>query len=282
MTAAGGIRPATIAAGVTTGLLVVLAGDAPPSPSPGVAPGDTIPERAELTGIVTRQDSTPLSGARVEVLTLELEPIRTGKTAPDGAFRLDSLPAGRVYVVARARGFVSDIRGPIELTPSEAAEVSFALRARRASPDTLPVRVGRRRDPVLASAGFYRRRANTAGDFMTAPEIRDSGAATLSRLVGELVPDARIIRSPAGDGVVLPGGQDSMRDACFPLVYVDGTQVGRAGPSSRRGGNVSLNSLVDLESLRGVEVYSSSAEVPGAYSGVDSRCGVILLWTGIR
>lgn len=270
-----------------TGLLsaaaLVVPAEAGYGPGPvqrvGSSAPDTVPESAVLIGTVTDTGSAPLSRARVEILTTGLEPVRSATTPDDGEFRLDSLPELAVYVVARARGYVSDIRGPVYLSGTDTTTVSFRLRVRRARPDTVSVSLSRERHPRLVSAGFYQRRASTAGEFMTGPEIRESGASSLSRLLSELVAGAEIVRSPAGDGVVLPGGQDRIGSRCYPLVFVDGTRVGRAGPTTRRGGAVSLNSLVNVDQLLGIEVYGSAAEIPGSYAGTESRCGVILLWT---
>lgn len=249
----------------------------------GGSAADTTPGTALLHGLVTRAESTPLSEARVQVLTAELEQLRSATTSGDGSFRLDSLPSRLVYVAVRARGFVNDIRGPIELGEADTVELHFELRPRKARPDSVTVTLDRKRDPRLASVGFYRRRARTSGHFMTAEEIMESGASTLSAGINQLVSGVEVVRTPAGNGVVLPGGQQTLDDRCYPLVYVDGTQVGRAGPSRRGGGGgVSLDNLVDLDSLSGLEVYASAAEVPGAYSGMESRCGVILLWTETR
>jgi hypothetical protein len=45
------------------------------------------------------------------------------------------------------------------------------------------------------------------------------------------------------------------------------------------GGRADLNGVVSPSQIEAVELYSSAANTPVQYGGVNSACGVILIWT---
>jgi hypothetical protein len=59
---------------------------------------------------------------------------------------------------------------------------------------------------------------------------------------------------------------------CMPTLYVDGVHTAY-------GGRADLNGVVSPSQIEAVELYSSAANIPVQYAGVNSACGVILIWT---
>lgn len=66
------------------------------------------------------------------------------------------------------------------------------------------------------------------------------------------------------------------RPACFMDVYLNGALVF----DSRTPGNglFDVNS-VSPEHIAGIEVYTSTAQIPAKYDRTGGGCGVLLIWT---
>lgn len=62
--------------------------------------------------------------------------------------------------------------------------------------------------------------------------------------------------------------------SCFAQIYVDGRLMNPERPTEP----YDLNTLVP-EELAGVEFYATPASTPGRYSNLNSKCGVMLVWT---
>jgi hypothetical protein len=62
-------------------------------------------------------------------------------------------------------------------------------------------------------------------------------------------------------------------------VYLDGSLVYQYGNTPPQP----LFNMNDLapSSIEGIEVYSSTSQVPAAYNRTSSGCGVVLIWTRI-
>jgi hypothetical protein len=69
--------------------------------------------------------------------------------------------------------------------------------------------------------------------------------------------------------------------ACLPSVWVDDIKVRDGALPARLERNAqSLEVLAPPPSqIEGMEFYHGTASVPGAYAGIDARCGVLVLWT---
>jgi hypothetical protein len=53
--------------------------------------------------------------------------------------------------------------------------------------------------------------------------------------------------------------------------YLDAEELNR--------GDDSVDEVLSLGLIAAVEVYASPAELPAEYSGLDSRCGLVAIWT---
>jgi hypothetical protein len=61
---------------------------------------------------------------------------------------------------------------------------------------------------------------------------------------------------------------------CYSRVYLDQAIVYR-GPPQRP---FDLNSI-NAEQVEAIEFYASPAQVPAKYQGLDTDCGVLVIWT---
>jgi hypothetical protein len=75
-----------------------------------------------------------------------------------------------------------------------------------------------------------------------------------------------IVFNRAATTFALSGG------GCLPTLYVDGVKVSY-------GGGMDINAVVTPDMVEAVELYASAAQIPAQYNGMQSACGVILIWT---
>jgi hypothetical protein len=129
----------------------------------------------------------------------------------------------------------------------------------------LPEVVVKGREPLAGRrfTDFERRRHSGMGYFLTQEQIERSGAATLidvlvsARGVEQvcLTNDcvAKMVRSPPG---------------CYPQYYLDGVES-----------TAYFSRHTPPRDVRGVEIYRGASETPGEFTGSNSGCGVIAIWT---
>ncbi|HEX6066744.1 MAG TPA: hypothetical protein VFZ04_21060, partial [Longimicrobiales bacterium] len=122
------------------------------------------------------------------------------------------------------------------------------------------------------------------GAYIMREEIEKKHADRISQLVigraGLRV--QQVARGPSsgitrGDLVMRGGMQTSMRSAyCFPRIYLDGVL---ARPSSTSAPTLTLDEIAKPEEIEAIEIYRSSSQIPPEFSGADSSCGVVVVWT---
>ena len=80
-------------------------------------------------------------------------------------------------------------------------------------------------------------------------------------------PPARLSRIDSAAGA---------RGGCYMDVYVDGAMV--FDSRSPQNGLFDVNTI-QPEHIAGIEVYTSTAQIPAKYNRTAAGCGVVLIWT---
>ena len=211
-----------------------------------------------VVGVVTsREMYEPLSGAQVVVVGTAL----ATTTDSLGQFTLRGAPAGPFTIQIRAVGYTPQ-SWHLSAPPGPEAPRSFELDA---LPYQLPRVLVKEKTPLAARrfADFERRHHSGMGYFITQEQIERSGAATLVDLLARvrgveqvcLSNDcvAKMVRSPPG---------------CYPQYFLDGMESRPYFARHTPPGDI-----------RGIEIYRGSSEIPGEFTGSNSACGVIAIWT---
>lgn len=228
---------------------------------------------SSVIGRVLAADSTPVEQALVQIAGTRLG----GWTGSGGRFRFDAVPAGAyrleiAYVGFRSASIPVKFLGGdtvrllvvLEEIPVELAEVEIA------APQPAPA--------ILR--GFYERRAQASGHFITREEIERSQPRLFTDLL-RTVPGLRFqaVRGPSGSSFVaqsgrtaVAGGGNLSGNPCRILYYVDGVRFPVEGDHG-------INGFVQPEDVAGVEVYSGTARVPVQFHSEAAHCGVIVIWT---
>jgi iron complex outermembrane recepter protein len=232
-----------------------------------------------VTAASTKQ---PVANADVMVLDQARSTVMRAPTSGDGLFAFAALRPGNYFLRISVIGYKTSetsvlavrdttIRLTIELQdsvlPVSGVTATVAARSRR-----------------LEGVGLYERQKDGRGLYLLRDEIEQRHAQRISQLVQgraglrvQAVARSNASGITRGDLVMRGGMQASMRSAyCFPRLYLDGVL---ARPSSTSAPTLTLDELANPADIEAIEIYRSASQLPAEFSGADSSCGVVLIWT---
>jgi len=213
-------------------------------------------DSAAITGqVVASETRAPIKGATVQVMGT---PMAT-TTDSVGRFALTGVPPGLVMFEARAVGYATG-NWRLTLKPGQVIDHQFDLDLLAYELPEVTVeakKTGRR------FADFERRRQSGMGYFITKEQIERANPSTLIDILVRargvqqvcLANDcvAKMVRSPQG---------------CYPQYFLDG-----------RESTAYFARNTPPHDVQGIEIYRGGSEIPGEFSGSNSGCGVIAIWT---
>ena len=193
------------------------------------------------------------------------------QTDSRGRFSLTALPPGEYAIDFTRLGYVSQ-HHRVQVEPGRVTRLRVSLAADPIEVHPIEVSV-ERREVVLQATGFYERADDGFGEFIDRAEIESRAPAEMTDIF-RVIPGAMILAdsgNPLERYVILRSGRS---ESCFPQVILDGVVVHRGGDEPAQ-----IDHFVSPAAVAGVEVYKSSAGLPVQYTGTDTSCGVILIWT---
>ena len=264
----------------------------PPPVRPLAVPGVLRP--AIVGTVLARESRQPLQDVEVRLLDEDGEVVATDLSTAEGEFRMvldDGLPVA--YLSVARLGYTGAVSEALDLSegtrrveillPSEAIEIE----------PVIVIVDGR--VPRLEREGFYARATSIPGLFLRRDDIDAVAPARTSDLL-ERAPGVRSWTDPlSGDlrrrivftRLTLAGG-----DRCYPSLYVDGDMVRLGGSRNEPGAPTiegieppadedvpSLDELIPPHEIEAVEMYPTPGQVPQRFTGLGTRCGVIVVWT---
>ena len=210
------------------------------------------------------RDSLGRSVAGAE-LTLDGTTVR-GVTDERGELRLSAVRAGPATVRVRRLGF-----------HPTSVDVVFDSRAGGTSTVTLTP-IPQNLAPVVVKAGnytgrmagFYHRRDQGIGSFITRERLEDENPTRVTDVMRRL-PGVQVRSTPEARNAVRFRGH-TRNGGCWPLVWLDGAPLA--------AGEFDLD-VLSPKSIEGIEVYSGIAQIPSQFIGMRDRahCGVIVVWS---
>ncbi len=194
---------------------------------------------------------------------------RVATTSATGRFTLPDLLPGRYEVTFSHLGY-EQRTDSVDINVGRVSVMEVALSVDAIELEPIEVTV-ERQDVTLQGVGFYERESDGWGDFVDREELERWSPVDLSDALMRF-PGVRVVSDP---------GMPSRRfvlfrragEECYPSVYIDGVMVERGGDAP-----AALNDLVDPIAVAGVEIYKGQAGLPPQYWGVNSSCGVVLVW----
>ncbi|MDE2661458.1 MAG: carboxypeptidase regulatory-like domain-containing protein [Gemmatimonadota bacterium] len=198
------------------------------------------------------------------------------ETNRQGQFVLSGVPVGAYELSVRSLGYAPLVH-PVVVSRGTTTEIEIGL-----VPD--PVEM----EPIVATAtrsrrlevkGFYERKywgeLVSGGTFFTVADIERRNPVLISHMIADLSGirldcgmrrDSCRIMNMRGSSGFAPGG-------CRMRIHLDGVPLGGGG----RGNT--LDDFVRPVEVAGIEVYKGPASLPAEFSGSDSGCGVVAIWT---
>jgi hypothetical protein len=230
----------------------------------------------------------PVAGAHVTVSVAAGTTLGDTVTGTDGTFTF-RLPAPGDYRLRVSRlGYSTRMTEPISVSTAFVAGVELRLVASPVALDTLTVVAAKvaveQQVPFLVDAGFYDRRRQGIGHFLTRADLdRHPSDRMTNAFQGfsgvHVVCTTQTM--PQTCDVQAPGATTMFRrGVCKPSVVLDGVVLRSGGVSSGEGpADQTVDQLLDPFNIEAVEIYTSPAGVPVQYKGYLSPCGAIIAWS---
>lgn len=227
-----------------------------------LAPGPGVAAQTLQGTVMELGTDRPIGSANVMLLDApDGEVLQRTTTRSSGFFRLDAPSQGQYWVRVNSLGHLTTTDGPATLVPNDTMDVQFRIRIAAIEINGITV-WAEAQSPRLENSGFYQRQQVGVGRFVTREDMEEIVASDPSDYLQRL-PGVTVYRS----GLAGESAQIRVRRDCDPTLYVDGFQV-----------DLSIDEVVDVESLEGIEVYVGPSEIPLQYNTIGN-CGVILVWT---
>jgi len=225
-------------------------------------PGGSV--RGQLGGqVISQPTQAPIASA-----TVDLKPAagpdstlrRSATTDSSGRFLFSALEPGTYLLEIHAIGFAEGT-WRLRITPGRPIQHAF---------DLVPLTV--RLQPVVVEGtrpsrgrleDFERRRTGKAGYFLTQKDIEKLNASTLA----DVLTTVRGVALDCTGGVCIPRMARS-QPGCEPQYFIDGVES-----SAYFARNTPPHDVL------GLEIYRGPAELPAEFTGSNSGCGVIVIWT---
>ncbi len=225
---------------------------------------------------------TPIILAEVVLLDTAMAVVDQTFSAHDGAFILQSPRPGSFYVRAGAMGYLTKVDGIVDLGDGGILPILFFLVPDPVIMEGFEVTAERERmEESLEIQGFYERKAEGGGYFITPEEIEKREIRNFQQLF-----QRSSIEVSGGLTHTILRVRGRCPETVLPQVYVDGALVDlrwdRAvawwDDPQQRGG---LEEVVRVSDILAVEIYAGSASTPLQWSGtrLNRSCGTIVIWT---
>ncbi|HEV8383154.1 MAG TPA: TonB-dependent receptor [Gemmatimonadales bacterium] len=229
--------------------------------------------------VVDSATGQPIVGAHILLLDSAGTTLKTVVTSPDGQFTFRIPHLGEYRLLISRIGYPISLSKPFLFSSAFTARVALSLPSNPITLDTIIVvaREIERRLTYLVDAGFYQRRHEGFGHFLTRDEIDKRDPLILSDLLKGMS-GVRVNCTGARRCAVTMRAANTMffRGKCNPSVVLDGVLL---QPGGTGGSGLSLDDLVNPFNIEALEVYPGPEGVPVQYSGYLSPCGAILVWS---
>lgn len=225
-----------------------------------------------VTGQVLAEDATPLSQARIRILSASLLVM----SGDDGRFNLGPISAGDQVLEVRRLGYIAFVQW-VKIAPGQTLNVQVTMQAAPVPLKAVEVK-GEPNDVSPAIRGFEQRRARSNGHFFTSTEI----ARMQPRVFTDILRRIPGVQLQSASGAF--GGNEMVTMArttgvmglrrCPVLFYINGMPLQMVG-------EISIDQYVAPEDVVAIEVYSGTSQTPPEFQSnlLNSRCGVIVIWT---
>jgi CarboxypepD_reg-like domain/TonB-dependent Receptor Plug Domain len=222
-------------------------------------------EPGDILGRVReRRNGDPVVGAEVRLQGTDFRTI----TNERGTFTFEEVPWG-IYVLEVDHIAFARAEQAFRVQGGRAHQVEVLMTEEAIELDPITVTV-RPRSWFSGMSGLQHRINVGFGYVLEREDLERRGASNIGDALRG-IPGVRVVSLGAyGSTVVFRNSRNLLSQSCTPTVWMDGVRI-TLDPQ------LGLNEFTALD-LEAIEVYRSTAEVPGEFGGY-SNCGVLVLWT---
>ena len=242
---------------ITLGLAMACLGGTSQAQAP--KPAKPLPV---IRGEVQDTSGAGLAGAQVEILGTD----RSVTTSAKGGYRLEQIPPGRYWVLARRIGY-APLRAALTFNAGDNREIVFQLEP---LPHVLPEEVVTAADLRWQQRyrDFLWRSRSGPGRFLTRDDLKKDQRAFLDEVVSRYLVFGRFDPSVSAFSIGRGAGPSASR-SCNPMVSLNGNTP---------LGGWTLRDF-QTEDVEAVEIYSWSRSFPIEFQQWQGRCGLVVVWT---
>lgn len=229
--------------------------------------------------VLDSESGSAVYAADVLLLTPDETVVGRYLTERDGSFVIQVRSPGRYRLRAARIGYLPFTTDAFGLRAGQEAAAEIHLRISPVPLEPLEAVVEAPRPRRLLEVGFYRRQERGIGQFLTPEDLAGKHLHFLRDLFWGMG-GIRVRTSRTGEvtvfkslGALMTGMQGG---ACRLSVSIDGQGV--EGGGNHKIGAGPWTDVVHVNDIEAVEVYNSSAGVPG-WASRYSPCGAIIIWT---
>lgn len=218
---------------------------------------------ATLTGQVRDSAGHPVPAVEVRIRGTSAITI----TNDSGGFRLSGLTPGGATVAVRRLGFLPTLI-ELKLRPGASDSLVIALTPVAVTLAGIRVQDGPDSRALITRAGFWDRRSNGFGHFVTRADIMKRAPHDFVDVV-RMMPGIQAVHRE-GRSVLQFGRGVSLDRPCPPQYFVDGLRIENGSPDE-----------FIPDDVEGVELYAGPATTPPQFAPRfnSHTCGAIVIWT---
>jgi hypothetical protein len=208
----------------------------------------------------------PVATAAIMLLDSTDTAVRWAESDSVGRFFIAAPGAGRYRLYADRLAYGEILSEAFSLDDTGSVEILVRMVPLPMELDALVVTAERRR-LKLEEKGFYRRQRASMGYFFDTDDIRVRDPLRVTDVMRD-VPGVYLRRQRLGGLVALTWRLGRL---CPMKVVVDGFKLDTS--------SMSIDDLINPDFVVGMEVYPGGVGAPVQHRGLDSRCGVVMIWT---
>jgi len=232
----------------------------------------------------------PVSAGVISLLNDRRRIVMSAETDLYGAFELWADDPGQYIMRSQRLGYMNTATPMMELVSGDTLNIEFRISADAVYLAPVTVTATARNwwqnsEPVVLWS-FYERRdlyeRMGMGRFLVREDLEPFDGMTVTQFL-QTVPGVRIATVNNGlNEVNYPTlrAQAGVLRPCQPDFYLDGARVRFRSPMDEEfGPGDTIDALLGVPQIVGVEIYDGAAILPGEFGGTTANCGVIALWT---
>ncbi len=248
-----------------------------PPQKPAAATAGDQRYRYRLLGVYDEASGEPIEGVEVADILNGAKSV----TSVTGTMSLFFLPDGGSLVRLRKVGYEVQTL-PISISPADTNPLTITLRHAVTLPTVTVKDSATAYHSSLLKMAAERMNSHSGGYFIDAAELRKHDESTMSNTIIARMPGITTLLGARGETWLRSSRVTCVRAMrcgaadCFVTVFRDGVKIYDPTMPATARPDFSRMSPMDFGI---VEFYPGGASVPPEYGGLNSSCGVLLLWS---